>query len=285
MQEISTILFPTDFSESAQNAFRCCLRLAGKYNAEVHVLHVIYPEYEAMDLPVVATQATRAKVNAARVAIDSFINLGLSQVGKDGNGKTPVITSDIEIGSAVNLITQIAERDGIDLIVMGTKGEHGALERAFGSVTTGVIRRAPCTVWIVPEGMDKSNIHVAAYASNLTDADPFYIWKVGKLLEPFNPVLHCVHVNIEHSVDHVLELADLGAIFGQHAPMLQINFHTLTGASVADSLEEFADTYDVDLMIMLTPHYNWLEGLFHRSQTRRMALDAKVPLLILKEKE
>lgn len=278
-------MFPTDFSEPAQNAFRHCLQLARKYNAEVHVLHVIYPEYEAMDLPVVATQATRAKVNAARVAIQSFIDMGLSQINKEAHEKAPVVSADIEIGSAVNIIAQIAERDGVDLIVMSTKGEHGALERAFGSVTTGVIKRAPCTVWVIPEGMEKSEVHVAAYASNLTDADPYYIWIVGKLLEPFNPVLHCVHVNTEHSVDHVLELADLGAIFGQHAPMLQINFHTLAGASVADSLEEFADTYDVDLMIMLAPHYNFFEGLFHRSQTRRMALDAKVPLLILKEKE
>lgn len=285
MKEITTILFPTDFSEPAQHAFKYCLWLAEKYSAQIRLLHVIYPEYEAMDLPVVATQATRAKINAAKEALQAFIDLGMAQAKAGGFGRQVEIVTDLEIGGPVNSIVQVAERDDVDLIVLGTRGEHNALERTFGSVTTGVVGRAHCPVWIVPEHAQKEDIHVAVYASNLADCDPYYIWKVGKMLEPFSPVLHCVHVNMDGSVERVLDFADLGAIFAQKVPTLQINFQTLEGDTVTDAIEEFADNYDADLVIMLSPHYGWVEGLFHRSQTRKMALHTRVPLLVLKEKE
>lgn len=52
----------------------------------------------------------------------------------------------VEIGSPAVKIVEYAEKHGIDLIVMGTRG-LGAIERMWiGSVTQGVVRRAPCPV-------------------------------------------------------------------------------------------------------------------------------------------
>ena len=59
MQTIKRILFPTDFSAASQNAFRHCILVADKYGADIQMLHVIFPEYEALDLPVMAAQATK----------------------------------------------------------------------------------------------------------------------------------------------------------------------------------------------------------------------------------
>ncbi|MFZ4427736.1 MAG: universal stress protein, partial [Saprospiraceae bacterium] len=66
MRKIHRILFPTDFSEAAQNAFRYCRSLADALSAEIFVLHVVYPEYELLDLPVLATKATHDKIDAAK---------------------------------------------------------------------------------------------------------------------------------------------------------------------------------------------------------------------------
>jgi len=52
----------------------------------------------------------------------------------------------METGAPVNRIIEYAEKHGIDLIVMGTQG-RGAVERMWiGSVTQGVLRRAPCPI-------------------------------------------------------------------------------------------------------------------------------------------
>lgn len=285
MREIRKILFPTDFSDTARNAFRYCLALADKLGASIQILHVIYPEYEALDIPVMAARATKDKVQAARELMKQFAELGLMQVQTGYQfEEVPVVEADVEIGSPVAVIANVARRDEIDLIVMGTQGEHNTLERLFGSVTTGVLGKAECHVWVVPENARFTQIQRAAYATDLVDADPYHIWKVGKWLEAFSPILHCVHVRTGKQEGKDLNLAELKLFFKDHAPALQIHFHDISGKSVADGLEDFASTYDLDLLVMYSPQYDLLERIFHRSHTKHMALETNVPLLVIKER-
>lgn len=283
MTTIKTILFPTDFSDTAQNAFRYCLKLADAYEADIQLLHVIYPEYEALDLPVMAAQATKEKAEAAKTISKQFVELALTQLQTTGQLRNlPVIHSEVEIGTPSNIIADIAKRDEADLIVMGTKGAHNTLERLWGSVTSAVIERAPCHVWVVPEHAAYAEIDIAAFATDLNEADPYHIWEYGKLLDPFHPILHCVHVDEEHSLEHTIDFASLGKFFEHHAPALQINFHTLSGNSVSGALEEFAKIHEIDILAMYAPQHNWFSRLFQRSETQAMAFKTKVPLLLLK---
>ena len=284
MKMIKKILFPTDFSATAQNAFRHCLLLAGQYGADIDVLHVIFPEYEALDLPVMAAQATKEKAETARAVMKTFVENGLAQLQAVHQLESiPIVSPDIEIGTPGKAICEAARQSEADLIVMGTKGEHNVLERVFGSVTTAVIEHAPCPVWVVPENAQFEHIDIIAYATDLLEADPYHIWEVGKMLEPFSPIIHCVHVNVKNSVDGAIDFASLGAFFEHHAPSIQITFHPLSGQSVLSALEEFVETYDVDVLVMYAPQHNWFERTFQKSHTKRMAFEAHVPLLIIKK--
>ena len=285
MKNVNRILFPTDFSETAQNAFRYCLVLADKLNASIQLLHVIYPEYEVMDIPVMAATATKDKVEAAKTVMKTFVDYGLAQVQLNYQfDHLPNIKSDVEIGNVVNSICHIAQRDEADLIVIGTKGSHNTLERVFGSVTTGVVAKAHTHVWIVPEKATYKGIHVLAYATDLNEADSVHIMEVGKLFDPFCSILHCVHVNVDHSLEKLLDLANLEAVFNDNCPVVQINFHQVPGDSVVESLETFVDHHNVDVLVMYGPHYDLFNRIFHRSFTRKMALETDIPLLVLKEK-
>jgi len=80
MDSVTRILFPTDFSDVSQSAFRYALKLADFFEASVEVLHVVYPETEPLDFPVLATKVMKERTEAAREALKGFIDLGLSQV-------------------------------------------------------------------------------------------------------------------------------------------------------------------------------------------------------------
>ncbi|MFZ2898793.1 MAG: universal stress protein [Saprospiraceae bacterium] len=284
MKKIKRILFPTDFSEAARNAFRYTLMLADKLESEVLVVHAIYPQYEGMDLPVMATQATQKKIEAARSLLEAFVDTSVEMVA-DELQNTAMIETQVEIGAPSSTIANLAVRENADLIVMGTQGEHNTLEKLFGSVTSEVIQRSKCHVLAIPEEAKLEKLQIMAFASDLKEADPYLIWEFTKILEPFTPILHCVHVESETDLDKVLDLADLEAFFSHHAPSLQINFHQMKGQDIATVLNEFAETYDVDMLIMTTPRRNFFERLFHKSHTRKMALQAKVPLFIFREEE
>ena len=283
MDAINKILVPTDFSDTAQNAFRYALMLADKFEADIELLHVIYPEYEALDLPVMAAQATKEKAAAAGEVIKEFVEIGLTQLHASGQlSGIPPINSDVEIGTPASLIADVARRDEVDLIVMGTRGTHNALDRFWGSVTSAVVEHTHCHVWVVPEHAPYSDINIAGFATNLGDADPYHIWEYGKLLAPFRPVLRCAHINLDNSVDSTLDIAGLSTFFDNHAPALQISFHSLEGDSVTDGLENFIESFEIDVLAMYAPQHTWWERLFRRSETKNMALHSKIPLLMLK---
>lgn len=283
---VQKILFPTDFSETAQNAFRHALVLADLWEADIQLLHAVYPEYAPTDLPVMSTKATRDKVSFAESALKSFTEMGITQVQMTHTfQRAPVVQSDVEIGSPVGIINRVAKRDQINLIVMGTKGEHNALEKTLGSVTTGVIEGAPCSVLVVPEDAPLKKTTQVAYAADLSETDAFYVWKAGQLLAPAHPVMHVVHVQNGRSDNELIDLEELKGVFSENVPALQLQFHEVQGESVPETLDEFVELHNIDMLIMFAPHHNILQRLFHRSNTRKMAMETHVPLLLVKREE
>jgi nucleotide-binding universal stress UspA family protein len=52
----------------------------------------------------------------------------------------------VEVGDAREVIDNVAEKIGADLIAMGTHGRRGVKRMLLGSVAESVVRSAPCPV-------------------------------------------------------------------------------------------------------------------------------------------
>jgi nucleotide-binding universal stress UspA family protein len=56
----------------------------------------------------------------------------------------------VEVGDAAPAICQVAERLGVDVIVVGSHGRTGLARIFLGSVSEHVVRHAPCAVLVIP---------------------------------------------------------------------------------------------------------------------------------------
>jgi len=175
----------------------------------------------------------------------------------------------------------VTERN-FDLVIMGTQGEHSSYEKTFGSVAYNTLQKTDCPVMVIPEKWDQRKIETIAYATDFTEADPFYIWMIGKLLSPFNAIMRIVHMEKESESRKMLNMKDLEAFFKDHPPGIQVTFHQIATQKPDRELKDFESTWDVDLMVMSKPHRNFFERLFHKSLTKSMAYKTLTPLLILK---
>jgi nucleotide-binding universal stress UspA family protein len=54
-----------------------------------------------------------------------------------------------ETGDPAEMICEVAEEEGADLIVVGNRGVHGKKRWFLGSVPLAVATHAPCSVYIV----------------------------------------------------------------------------------------------------------------------------------------
>jgi nucleotide-binding universal stress UspA family protein len=141
--KIRKILYPTDFSPCARQAFASACSLARLYGAELHVLHalVLYAQ-EPYD-PMFYLPASEDAYNAAAAAAD--VELGALASSKEATGLPVVIAQrrDFQPGPA---ILDYAASEAVDLIVIGTHGRRGPARLLLGSVAEEVVRRAGCPV-------------------------------------------------------------------------------------------------------------------------------------------
>ena len=285
MKKSKKILFPTDFSEPAANAFRYALLLADKMNANIEVLHVVFPQGESLDFPVMVAQRTQHQIEAQRAQLNKFIENGMTQVLEQLKNP-PSISSDMEVGAPTPEIVRIAKRDYADLIIIGSKGENRSrIEKWMGSVAAAVVEKAHCPVLVIPETTTFDNLLEIAYASDLLQADPYEVWKSLQLLEVFNPLIHLVHFNFnkEGNLYAYQELKDMEAFLENQTPETEVKIHNIPGKNLENDLNSFIKKEQVDLLVMYQPEHSLWERLFGKSVTKRMAIHTEVPLLVLKK--
>jgi len=283
MRQIKNILLPTDFSENALNAFRYAIWFADHYQADIHLLHVVYPTAAAMDYPSMAGQMMQQQIDAAKEVMKTFANAAMVQVHAGFEPAfVPTITTEVLAGTPQDQVQRLVEEKGFDLVIMGTQGEHNTLEKTFGSVTSAVMHKANCPLIVVPEKAVVRKLKTIAYATDFTAADPFFIWQFGKLLSPFNAIMRVVHIEKSPTEKRPLKMEDMKEFFKDNPPGLQVNFHSIAAKSIESELKEFGETWEVDLMVMAKPNRGFFDRLFHKSMTKRMAFNTTVPLLILK---
>jgi universal stress protein A len=139
MLSLRTILHPTDFSVSAEFAFRLACSLARDHGARVVVMHVAGAAHADLykGMPVVEQLEEH----------DRALMEKLHKVRADDAG-IPV-EHRMEKGVPADEIIRVAQEIGSDLIVLGTHGRTGLQRLLMGSVAEVVLRRATCPVLAV----------------------------------------------------------------------------------------------------------------------------------------
>ncbi len=283
MKIIHNILVPTDFSACAEKAFQFSLKLAEKWKAAIKLLHIVSPDYSVTDLPTLVDTATKEKIEVALQLLKGFKVNGISKAEATIQ-EMPKVTEDIKVsGLPYAAISTIAEEGDFDLILMGTNDYHSAWESAFGTNAVSVVKQAQCHVLVVPELAEFKGFPQVGFAADLHETDPYHLYKVCKMMEPFHSIIRCVHiVKKGESDDAKLRIEELEAFFVNNPIALQMTFHTFEEASIETGLEDFANEWNLDLLVMSSPHRDVFSRLFHKSMTKQMALHSKAPLLVLK---
>ena len=125
MVAFKKILFPTDFSPNAEKALAHAIRLADFDDGEVIVQHVIGNYFERHP-----HWATLFDPHQMQEHMDGYVSAHMSEILPKDSGNVR-IRAEISKGKPAEEIAALAEREMVDLVVMGS---------AKGVVTNKVIR-------------------------------------------------------------------------------------------------------------------------------------------------
>ena len=149
MIEYQNILYCSDFSEEAEMAFHHAVDFCQRYNAKLHLLHVLHSGYKYMR-HVVDEYVDPSKDE--EVADDALLNQAeedlQSKYGSRLENCNQAVFA-VRVGVPFVEIVRYAREHKVDLIIMGASGSSELDKQTFGSTVENVARRAHCHVMAI----------------------------------------------------------------------------------------------------------------------------------------
>ena len=276
------ILVPTDFSVNANNALVYALHLKKDEDVRIILLHVIEIDLAIVDMPIPSGSAYEAKKEAAEATLAAQVSLACEQTKrKDDSNK---IRTLIKAGNPVTLIKDTATDEGVDIIIMGARGKKvSGLDKFLGTRSSDIAQESDHPVMIIPEDVYFKPIVQLAYASELLPSDPYEVWKALKLIAPFSPIVRYVHVTTNPSDMEDMETQQMKEFVESQPESLQILFHNVQGKNIEEEIEDFCQTYDVDLLVMFHKKQNIFYRMLVTSHTKKILTKIQLPILVMKK--
>lgn len=287
------IAIPTDFSETAQTAVSLGGAVAAYYDAEVDLVNAVdatvyaYAGYPFASL-------TQELLSSAEEAING---VKLPEVAKDVKVNRYIVS-----GNPAAEVVAHAERNGVDLIVIGTAG-HGTIARFFlGSVADRVLHEAKCSVIVtkLPKGEVKHPARKAKpvtrilFPTDFSETATKALKRAVALTEDFDAelfVLHVVddtlvttHVDSERKIIlEELRRHALEEMKKQLPPELLENFDTIGAVKRGEPGKEiaaYAETHNCDLIVMGSHGRTGVQRVLLGSVADKVVRSAKCPVFI-----
>jgi nucleotide-binding universal stress UspA family protein len=295
------ILFPTDFSTTAEHAFNHAIFLARRNKAELHLLHVVVMHRRDMSDPM-------HHVSNAEEIYDMLRTNAVERLKDAVDTDLPgvnVHTDAVMADSPADGIINYAVRHSIDLIVIGTHGRYGLDRFLMGSVAERTVRFAPCSVLTIQEQSESdpqkavNNILVPV---DFSDDSRTALRVAVEAASVYASTLHILHV-LEHITYPAVYMSGMG-LYDDWLPaarektkdeILRLmneygsgfkksEIHILDGHA-ADVIIGFTKENPVDLIIIATHGLRGFQHLLLGSVTERVVRFVRCPVLTIKNPE
>jgi nucleotide-binding universal stress UspA family protein len=271
---VKKILFASDFSKSADNAFAYLKALISGRDIQVDLIHVYdIPVKTATSIPHNAIQGMLEEKKEA--AINNLM-IYREQLEEHQKGKVyPIygVYPSTEIAEAV----EIAESD---LIVTALRQKYSIVDRLMGSVTAHTIQKSRKPVLTIPNGATYAPIENILFPTMMTIDD-----RISKPEEEalewlgwFCDMISCPKIHLIHVTKDVEK--DAIPIVFNNQPFPKMDFIVSNAESIEQGILEQMNKAKIDLLTFYKPNRSLWERIYHSSVTRKLLYKARIPLLI-----
>lgn len=266
---MNKILVPTDFSDHANKALAFAIDVANQLGSEITLLH----NYQVFSSTGSFVSVGSYMEEDAAAQMLGLINEYEPRLKERGKIQSKIVRTD----SIIQFIAKMADQSGYDLIVMGTQGASGLKEIFIGSVTNGVIRNTHTPILAIPKDYEYRPVKNIIFAVDEQGISaPEVTLPLVKLAKGYEAKVRIYHLDTGADSDGIDPTID------QYLKGVEHSFHyELQGDKIIDSINQFVEDYDAELLCLIRRKRGFLEDIFHVSITSREAFHSEVPLLVL----
>ena len=271
------ILFPTDFSEVATNAFVYALELAKLVQAEVLVLH-------SYDLIPMDDQFFPENFNEIydSVELANFEQFTeeipkLRAIMEEHQMEHLKLTHRLMEGDLTANVKKSIEEDKIDYLVMGTS-DVGEWEALFaGSHSGSVILGLDIPMFCVPFGVKFKAVKNIGYVNHYTPKDKEALVAVLDIAKMMDATVKSLYVRTSKSEMD----AETKKSWEEDFVKEPITFFEVRNDEIKQMILDFVSRHEIDVLAMLTYKKNIFEGMFVPNYAKDNASGIEIPILVI----
>lgn len=277
------ILVPTDFSPTAEKAFRFALEIAARAKGEIVLYHLYTPVTSGYGY----TEKTKKLYNEQ---LESNLLKQLNRLKKKVTADREAVPVSTALGRTpiINNILGFAEDNDIDMIVMGTQGVSGLKKTIIGSVASRIIKKCDIPVLLIPEKYEWKIPSQIIFASNCQHTDLQTLPVIYSFTRLFKKGINVVHLYSAYEIES--EKERIKNDFDNYAFSIQrtfnnykLKFQIVEAESIDETMKDLDEKLPYDILAMVRGEKSFYEKYFQKSFTQAMAGISRKPLLIIPE--
>lgn len=272
------ILAPTDFSQSSLNAVNYAADLARALGAELILFHVCPMPMAFSEVPAPATAIDRLMADARQQLKE------LKQIISLRERDELVISTVVSQGDLVLELEDACKRHHPYAVVMGEETMKPIERWLAGGKTVAAVRKLDWPLLVVPANISFKSIRRIGLACDLRRVvETIPAPEIKELVKQFKAELHILHVSVEPgeavSEESMEETEWLKDILADLNP----KFHFIYNEEVEEGIQAWADTHQLDLLIIVPKQHHFPASLFHRRHSPKLVMHAHIPIMSFHE--
>ena len=277
---IKNILVPIDGSEVSYYGLNYAVDIASSFQAKIHLGNFIAPAM--YHIPVQGQEAIFGNASALQVAIMNDERRQVEkklqrvmdvQVPADLQGK--VLT---KATSDFREVDQFCEDANVDMVIMGSSGNHSLWELFMGNNTENVIRRAPVPVLALsePHSFQLKNVLIS---TDLSENIPEQLLTLCRSFQKTGAKVHLVNI-LESDLIGMEEVQQKMKEYVRKHQLQEVKIHIRSAYDFISGFEKALSDINPDLVLMKTYDKNAFWSFFEGSLAEKVISTFPVPTLV-----
>lgn len=276
-----TILFPTDFSKNAVHASLYAGMIARGMNAHIILLNVYsIPMATEHQIPYDVDEFLKISREASEEKLQEFARELIEGTGISRNK----ITQITDYGQTSDSIVKIAQSEGVDFIMMGTKGVSNMFDKWLGTNAQNVLEAAECPVWVIPENSPLDYPKMFMYAADFREDDDLAILKVLEIARPLGATCKVIHIHDYYELISNRTVREIVTELSyEFVEDDDVSIKNINRQEVYDGLKTYVKTHKPDVLALAVYYKSFLSKIFDRSITEHFVQEGNIPLLTFRK--
>ena len=281
------ILFPFELDNPAyRDAYVFAVKFARNITADLILLHVFDIDMNNTTTREEYNKMVRNKWYKAYLETNKFNNHYLENFVRVDNELRIKVDYRFIHGKLQNEIRKIIINEPVDLIVLPVFDEKSMNKQQLEIIQDNIFEKNRASLLIIPFCCGFKPVKKIVFATDLKKLNDYrlYLNDVIRFANIFDSNIHFIHITKSDTAfmpeDSEAYRTMMKIIYNNSRHVFK-SFH---GTDIIDSVNEYAEQNNADLLVVVKHQHYFLDSILHRSVTDEISMRSKIPVLVMREK-